>query len=45
MEIRQKIPLDFGRDTLPITVFAKQNDAKTRILEITPLNCGQSYTL
>ena len=45
MEIRQKISLDFGRDTLPITVFAKQNDAKTRFLEITPLNCGQSYTL
>lgn len=45
MEIRQKISLDFGRDTHPITVFAKQNDAKTRFLEITPLNCGQSYTL
>ena len=45
MRISQKISLDFGRDTLPITVFAKQNDAKTRFLEITPLNCGQSYTL
>lgn len=45
MEIRQKINLDFGRDTLPITVFAKQNDANTRFIEITPLNCGQSYTL
>ena len=45
MEIRQKINLDFGRDTMPITVFAKQNDNKTRYLEITPLNCGQSYNL
>lgn len=45
MEIRQKISLDFGRDTHPITVFAKQNDTKTRFLEITPLNCGQAYAL
>lgn len=45
MEIRQKINLDFGRDTIPITVFAKQNDNKTRFLEITPLNSGQSYAL
>ncbi len=45
MEIKQKINLDFGRDTIPITVFAKQNDNKTRFLEITPLNSGQSYAL
>ena len=45
MEIKQKINLDFGRDTMPITVFAKQNDNKTRFLEITPLNGGQSYAL
>jgi len=45
MEIRQKIKLDFARDTMPITVFAKQNDANTRFIEITPLNCGQSYVL
>lgn len=45
MEIRQKLSLDFGRDTHPITVFAKQNDTKTRFLEITPLNCGQAYAL
>lgn len=45
MEIKQKINLDFGRDTMPITVFAKQNDNKTRFLEITPLNSGQSYAL
>lgn len=45
MNIFQKISLDFGRDTLPITIFAKQNDVKTRFLEITPLNCGQKYTL
>lgn len=45
MEIKQKLSLDFGRDTHPITVFAKQNDTKTRFLEITPLNCGQAYAL
>lgn len=45
MEIRQKLSLDFGRDTHPITVFAKQNDKNTRFLEITPLNCGQAYAL
>ena len=45
MEIKQKINLDFGRDTMPITVFAKQNDNKTRFLEITPLNGGQNYAL
>lgn len=45
MEIRQKLSLDFGRDTHPITVFAKQNDTKTRFLEITPLNCGQAYAI
>ena len=45
MEIKQKINLDFGRDTMPITVFAKQNDNKTRFLEITPLNGGQRYAL
>ena len=45
MEIRQKLSLDFGRDTHPITVFAKQNDTKTRFLEIIPLNCGQAYAI
>lgn len=45
MEIRHKLSLDFGRDTHPITVFAKQNDTKTRFLEITPLNCGQAYAI
>lgn len=45
MEIRQKLSLDFGRDTHPITVFAKQNDKNTRFLEITPLNCGQTYAI
>lgn len=45
MKIKQKLSLDFGRDTHPITVFAKQNDTKTRFLEITPLNCGQAYAL
>ena len=45
MEIRQKLSLDFGRDTHPITVFAKQNDKNTRFLEIVPLNCGQAYAI
>ena len=45
MEIRQKLSLDFGRDTHPITVFAKQNDTKSRFIEITPLNCGQAYAI
>lgn len=45
MEIKQKISLDFGRDTHPITVFAKQRDKNSRFIEITPLNCGQIYSL
>lgn len=45
MEILQNISLDFGRDTHPITVFAKQFDKKSRYVKITPLNNGQSYTL
>lgn len=45
MEILQNISLDFGRDTIPITVFAKQYDQKSRYVAITPLNCGQTYTL
>lgn len=45
MEIRQKLSLDFGRDTHPITVFAKQNDKNTRFLEIAPLNCGRAYAI
>lgn len=45
MNITQNISLDFGRDTLPITIFAKQYDKESRIVNITPLNCGQSYEL
>ncbi len=45
MEIRQKLSLDFGRDTHPVTVFAKQNDKNTRFLEIAPLNCVQAYAI
>lgn len=41
----KNISLDFGRDTLPITIFAKQYDKGSRIINITPLNCGQSYEL
>ena len=45
MQVLQSINLDFGRSTLPITVFAKQYDKESRYVEITPLNCGQSYTI
>ena len=45
MQIVSKIYLDFGRSTLPITVFAKQGDQESRFVEVTPLNLGQAYTL
>lgn len=45
MKIQQEIILDFGRSTLPITVFAKQYDKDSRTIVITPLNSGQRYTL
>ena len=45
MQIVSKIYLDFGRSTLPITVFAKQGDQESRFVEITPLNLGQPYEL
>lgn len=45
MEILQSIVLDFARDTVPITVFAKQYDQHTRYVSITPLNNGASYTI
>lgn len=45
MQIISKIYLDFGRSTLPITVFAKQYDQESRFVEIAPLNLGQPYEL
>ena len=45
MELLQNISLDFGKDTEPVTVFAKQGDAETRYIEIAPLNKGQKYAL
>ncbi|MGN1111570.1 MAG: DUF6273 domain-containing protein [Acutalibacteraceae bacterium] len=45
MNISQAIALDFGRNTIPITIFAKQNDTESRFIEITPLNCGKTYVL
>lgn len=45
MQIISKIYLDFGRSTLPITVFAKQYDQESRYVEIVPLNSGQPYAL
>ena len=45
MKILQEINLDFARDTLPITVFAKQYDQESRFVKITPLNHGQPCEL
>lgn len=45
MLITENLALDFGRSTLPITVFAKQYDKDTRAIEVTPYNNGQSYEL
>jgi|GEM_PF-1699636 len=45
MKSLQKISLDFGKDTAPITVFAKQYDAETRFIEITPLHCSEIYNI
>jgi hypothetical protein len=45
MEITQNINLDFGRSSMPPTVFAKQGDNDTRKLVITPLNNGEAYTI
>ena len=45
MQIIHSIALDFGRDTLPITIFAKQYDKESRFIEITPLDCGKEFTL
>jgi len=45
MKVTKAIALDFGRDTTPVTVFAKQRDKQSRFIEITPLNSGQSYEL
>lgn len=45
MQVLQCITLDFGRNTIPTTVFAKRYDSESRFIKITPLNNGQSYTL
>ncbi len=45
MSVTQRISLDFGRNTIPPTVYAKQGDIKSRFVEIAPLNNGQTYTL
>ena len=45
MQLTHSIALDFGRDTLPITIFAKQYDKESRFVEIVPLECGKEYTL
>ena len=45
MQVLQSITLDFGRNTIPTTVFAKRYDSESRFIKITPLNNGQSYAL
>ena len=45
MQILQKIFIDFGRHTIPTTVFAKRYDSESRYIEIMPLNNGQKYEL
>lgn len=45
MQIVQKIFIDFGRRTIPTTVFAKRYDSESRYIEIMPLNNGQVYEL
>lgn len=45
MNILQTIALDFGRDTVPVTVFAKQYDSASRYIKIVPLDQGQVYEL
>lgn len=44
MKITHSIALDFGAETIPQTIFAKQGDAQTRFVEIIPLTCGQTFT-
>ncbi len=45
MKILSNISLDFARNTMPITLFAKQFDNDTREIVITPLDRGQPYIL
>ncbi len=45
MKVREKIYLDFGRKTVPVIVFAKQNDNETREIEIVPLYKSQNYVI
>ncbi len=45
MKVREKIYLDFGRKTVPVIVYAKQNDNETREIEIVPLYKSQNYVI
>lgn len=45
MNITSTIYLDFGRMTLPITVFAKEGNSESRYIEVYPLNVGQPLEL
>lgn len=45
MMVREKIYLDFGRKTVPVIVYAKQNDNETREIEIVPLYKSQGYVI
>lgn len=45
MKAVQKITLDIAQGSLPVTVFAKQYDNKTRFIEITLTNGGVLYEI
>lgn len=45
MNILATIPLDFGRETIPVRIFAKRGDQDSRLVEIEPLNLGQPMTI
>lgn len=45
MQVLKRIKLDFARSLNPITVFAKQGDANSRVIEIEPLENGETFTI
>ena len=45
MNITASITLDFGRDTFPVRVFAKQGDQESRFVEVIPLKLGQPLSI
>lgn len=45
MEVLKRIELDFARNVTDVTVYAKQYDANSRVIEIVPLNMGKRWSL